>query len=100
VKPRSPDQLLGALADLLGFTVEALRGKSRQRPLVAARQEAMYVFREMTDLSYPAIGRIFGDRDHTTVMHAVDKITRMMKERAETFDRVSLLLRNLKTPAV
>ena len=98
VKPRSPEQLLGALAEMLGFSIEALRGKSRQRPLVAARQEAMFVFREMTDLSYPAIGRIFGDRDHTTVMHAVDKITRMMKERAETFDRVSLLLRNLKTP--
>ena len=99
VKPRTPEQLLGSLAELLGFSLEALRGKSRQRPLVAARQEAMYVFREMTDLSYPAIGRIFGDRDHTTVMHAVDKITRMMKERAETFDRVSSLLRTLKTSA-
>ena len=97
VKPRTPEQLLGNLAELLGFSLDALRGKSRQRPLVAARQEAMYVFREMTDLSYPAIGRIFGDRDHTTVMHAVEKITRMMKERAETFDRVSSLLRTLKT---
>ena len=54
------------IADILGFEVEALKGKSRQRPLVTARQIAMYVFRDLTDLSYPSIARMFGGRDHTT----------------------------------
>ena len=76
--------------------MEALRGKNRQRPLVTARQEAMYVFRELTDLSYPAIARLFGGRDHTTVIHAVDKVQRMMKERQQVFDRVTNLAQKLK----
>ena len=59
---------------MFGFTVEELCGKSRRRPLVTARQIGMYVFRELTDLSYPAIAREFGGRDHTTVIHAVEKI--------------------------
>jgi chromosomal replication initiator protein len=88
--------LLTEIAGMLGFGVDALRGKSRQRPLVMARQEAMYVFRELTDLSYPAIARLFGGRDHTTVIHAVDKITRLMAERSETYDRVTMLVKNLK----
>ena len=59
---------------MFGFTVEEICGKSRRRPLVTARQIGMYVFRELTDLSYPAIAREFGGRDHTTVIHAVEKI--------------------------
>jgi len=95
-KNRTDDELLAEIARFLGFTVEALRGKSRQRPLVSARQEAMYVFRELTDLSYPAIARLFGGRDHTTVIHAVDKITRLMVERNETYDQVTSLVKTLK----
>jgi len=95
-KQRTDQELLEEIARLLGFSVEALRGKSRQRPLVAARQEAMYVFRELTDLSYPAIARLFGGRDHTTVIHAVEKITRLMKERTQTFDQVTMLIKTLK----
>lgn len=95
-KHRTDQELLTEIAGLLGFAVDALRGKSRQRPLVMARQEAMYVFRELTDLSYPAIARLFGGRDHTTVIHAVDKITRLMAERSETYDRVTMLVKNLK----
>jgi chromosomal replication initiator protein len=56
----------------------------------------MYVFRELTDLSYPAIARLFGGRDHTTVIHAVDKVQRMMKERQQVFDRVTNLAQKLK----
>ena len=96
-KPRSDEQLLAEIAEYLGFEVEALRGKSRQRPLVAARQTAMYVFRELTDLSYPAIARLFGGRDHTTVIHAVDKTQRMMKERKQVFDQVTELVQKFKT---
>ena len=97
VKPRTDEQLLVEIAEHLGFEVEALRGKSRQRPLVQARQTAMYVFRELTDLSYPAIARLFGGRDHTTVIHAVDKTQRMMSERKQVYDQVTELVQNFKT---
>ncbi len=96
VKPRTDEELLNEIALILGFSVEALRGKSRQRPLVTARQTAMYVFRELTDLSYPAIARLFGGRDHTTVIHAVDKIQRLMKERKQIYDQVTDLVQRLK----
>ena len=49
----------------------------------------MYVFRELTDLSYPGIARIFGGRDHTTVIHAVEKIQRLMSERKQIYDQVT-----------
>ncbi len=97
VKTRSDEELLAEIAVILGFSVEALRSKSRQRPLVTARQTAMYVFRELTDLSYPSIARLFGGRDHTTVIHAVDKIQRLMKERKQIYDQVTDLVQRLKT---
>ena len=68
-------QIIEISARHFGFSVEELIGPSRRRPLVIARQIAMYLFRELTDFSYPAIGREFGDRDHTTVIHAVEKIS-------------------------
>ena len=97
VKPRTDEQLLVEIAEHLGFEVDALRGKSRQRPLVQARQTAMYVFRELTDLSYPAIASLFGGRDHTTVIHAVDKTQRMMSERKQVYDQVTELVQKFKT---
>ena len=96
VKPRTDEELLNEIAVILGYSVESLRGKSRQRPLVTARQTAMYVFRDLTDLSYPAIARLFGGRDHTTVIHAVDKIQRLMKERKAIYDQVTDLVQRLK----
>ena len=95
-KVRTDEELLAEMATKLGFPVDALRGKSRQRPLVTARQIAMYAFRELTDLSYPAIARLFGGRDHTTVIHAVDKIQRLMKERKQIYDQVTDLITGLK----
>ena len=95
-KSRTDEELLTEMAGYLGFSVEALKGKSRQRPLVAARQIAMYVFRDITDLSYPAIARLFGGRDHTTVIHAVDKTQRMMREHKATFDQVTDIITRIK----
>jgi chromosomal replication initiator protein len=96
-KHRTDEELLAEIAAILKFDVEALKGKSRQRPLVTARQIAMYVFRELTDLSYPAIARVFGGRDHTTVIHANEKIQRLMKERKQIYDQVTDLLQQLKS---
>ena len=95
-KARTDDELLAEMAIILGQSVEALRGKSRQRPLVTSRQIAMYVFRDLTDLSYPAIARLFGGRDHTTVIHAVEKIQRLMSERKQVYDQVTDLQQRLK----
>ncbi|MBA3287258.1 MAG: chromosomal replication initiator protein DnaA [Acidimicrobiia bacterium] len=96
-RARTDAELLDEIAGILGFEVTALQGKSRQRPLVTARQIAMYVFRELTELSYPGIARIFGGRDHTTVIHAVDKIQRLMSERKQIYDQVTDLLQRLKS---
>jgi chromosomal replication initiator protein len=95
-KPRTDAELLEEIAAILGFEVEALKGKSRQRPLVTARQIAMYVFREFTDLSYPSIARLFGGRDHTTVIHAVEKIAKQMGERQAIYEQVTDVLQKLK----
>jgi chromosomal replication initiator protein len=95
-KPRTDAELLAEIASILGFEIDALKGKSRQRPLVTARQIAMYVFRELTDLSYPSIARLFGGRDHTTVIHAVEKIQRQMGERKAIYEQVTDLLQRLK----
>jgi chromosomal replication initiator protein len=93
---RTGPELLNDIADMLGYSVESLKGKSRQRPLVTSRQIAMYIFRDVTDMSYPAIAREFGGRDHTTVIHAVDKIQRLMKERKQIYDQVTDVIQRLK----
>jgi chromosomal replication initiator protein len=64
--------------------------------LVNARQIAMYVIRELTDLSYPAIAREFGGRDHTTVIHAVEKIRNLMGERRQIYEQVTTLIDEIR----
>ncbi|MGH9079222.1 MAG: chromosomal replication initiator protein DnaA [Acidimicrobiales bacterium] len=93
----TPQVILDATSQTFGFTIDELCGPNRRRPLVTARQVSMYVFRELTDFSYPAIGREFGGRDHSTVMHAVDKITAMMKERQQIYNQVTDLLILIKS---
>lgn len=95
-RPLTPAVVLEATSAMFGFSVEELQGKSRQRPLVLARQIAMYVLRETTDLSFPSIAAAFGGRDHTTVMHAVDKISNLMAERREVYDQVSELITTVR----
>ncbi len=92
----SPAMILEKVSERYGFSVEEITGKSRRRPLVTARQVAMYVIRELTDLSYPAIAREFGGRDHTTVMHAVSKIEALMAERKAIFHQVQALVQELR----
>jgi chromosomal replication initiator protein len=93
----TPQRILEATAKMFGFSIEELCGTSRRRPLVAARQVGMYVFRELTDFSYPAIAREFGGRDHTTVIHAVEKISALMKERRQIYDQVTELTHMIKS---
>lgn len=97
-RPRviTPELILEETAKMFGWTVEELRSKSRRRPLVTARQIGMYVFRELTDYSYPKIAEEFGGRDHTTAMHACDKIRAQMAERRVVFEQVNELINRIK----
>ena len=92
----TPQVILEETAKMFGWTIEDLCGRSRRRPLVTARQIGMYVFRELTDYSYPQIAREFGGRDHTTVMHAVEKITGQIAERRAIYDQVCELINRIK----
>ena len=89
------ERIIGEAAEVFGVSVEALCGYSRTRPLVQARQSAMYVCRSLTEESLPAIGRAFGQRDHTTVLHAVRKIEQLMSERAAVYAKVVELTNRL-----
>ncbi|MFE4962432.1 chromosomal replication initiator protein DnaA [Streptomyces sp. NPDC056660] len=92
----SATAIMAATADYFGLTVEDLCGSSRGRQLVTARQIAMYLCRELTDLSLPKIGAQFGNRDHTTVMHADRKIRALMAERRSIYNQVTELTNRIK----
>jgi chromosomal replication initiator protein len=93
------DQIMGVTAEYFGVSVEDLRGSSRSRVLVNARQVAMYLCRELTDLSLPRIGQSFGGRDHTTVMHADRKIRQQMAERRSLYNQIAELTNRIKQQA-
>ena len=86
-------------ASYFGVSVDDLCGSSRSRVLVTARQIAMYLCRELTDLSLPKIGQAFGGRDHTTVMHADRKIRQLMAERRSLYNQVTDLTARIKSTA-
>ena len=86
--PTSVAMILEETAAYYGFSVEELCSTSRTRTLVNARQIAMYLTRELTDLSLPRIGKAFGGRDHSTVLHALGKITKLMRERPQTHQQL------------
>jgi chromosomal replication initiator protein len=86
-------------AGYFGVTMDDLTGASRSRVLVTARQIAMYLCRELTDLSLPKIGQQFGGRDHTTVMHADRKVRQLIAERRSLYNQVSDLTARIKSQA-
>jgi chromosomal replication initiator protein len=83
-------------ANYFGLTIDDLCGSSRSRVLVTGRQIAMYLCRELTDMSLPKIGQQFGGRDHTTVMHANRKIRELMAERRSIYNQVTELTNRIK----
>lgn len=86
-------------ARYFGVTIDELCDASRSRTLVNARQVAMYLCRELTDLSLPKIGQYFGGRDHTTVMHADRKIRQLLPERHSLYDQISELTQIVRRAA-
>ena len=95
-RPVSAEDILAATAAAYGFSADDLRSPSRRQPLVLSRQVAMYLCREQTDLSLPKIGVMFGGRDHTTVMHAIDKVKRLLLTDHQVFERVTALSQQLR----
>ncbi|GAA1863682.1 chromosomal replication initiator protein DnaA [Myceligenerans crystallogenes] len=92
----TPAVVIAQTAAYFGLPIEDLCGTSRSRVLVTARQIAMYLCRELTELSLPKIGQQFGGRDHTTVMHANKKIAGQMAERRSTYNQVTELTARIK----
>jgi chromosomal replication initiator protein len=88
--------IMGITAEYFAVSVDDLVGQSRSRALVHARQMAMYLCRELTDLSLPRIGEKFGGRDHTTVMHAERKIKTQMAEKLTTYNQIAELTSRIK----
>jgi len=92
----APVDIINHTADYFKLSVDDLYGSSRSQAVATARQIAMYLCREMTNLSLPKIGQLFGNRDHTTVMYANKKITELMKERRSIYNQVTELTSRIK----
>ena len=91
--------IMAVTAEYFGVSIDDLTGSSRTRVLVSARQIAMYLCRELTELSLPKIGQTFGGRDHTTVMHAERKIRSLMTERRNVYNQITELTGRIRTRA-
>jgi chromosomal replication initiator protein len=88
--------IMAVTAEYFAVTLDELCGPVKTKQIVAARQIAMYLCRELTDLTLPKIGQTFGGRDHTTVMHAAKKIRAEMAERRQTYNHVQELTARIR----
>ncbi|MBX3310560.1 MAG: chromosomal replication initiator protein DnaA [Cryobacterium sp.] len=92
----APVDIINHTADYFKLSIDDLYGSSRSQAIATARQIAMYLCRELTNLSLPKIGQLFGNRDHTTVMYANKKISELMKERRSIYNQVTELTSRIK----
>jgi chromosomal replication initiator protein len=90
------DMIVSAVADFTGISSTEIIGDKRSRAVVEARHLTMYLARELTDLSLPKIGERIGGRDHTTVLHAVEKITKLIQQDRSIYNRVQLVTTKIK----
>ena len=93
------DLIISVAAEYFDVTPDEICSPSRSRPLVNARQMAMYLCRELTDLSLPKIGERFGGRDHSTVIFAVNKVKQHMQERESWYEQVRELTTRIRQQA-
>lgn len=94
-----PALILQRTAEYYNLTADDLTSKSRSRPLTTARHVAMYLMRESTGLSLVKIGEVFGGRDHSTVLHGINKVEALMRERGSVYRQVQDLTRTIRTDA-
>jgi len=92
----TPMEIIAATSAYYKITQEEITGSGRQAAIALARQIAMHICRELTDLSLPKIGTHFGNRDHTTVMYATKKISAQMRERRYIYNQVSEIIQKIK----
>jgi chromosomal replication initiator protein len=92
----SIEKIQAIISERFGLSLEELCGDKRSQAIVYPRQVAMYLSRELTDSSLPKIGREFGGRDHTTVIHATSKITRLIREDRAVYNLVQELTARIK----
>lgn len=92
----TPKMIIEFTAKYFGIQAEEMMSPDRSRTVVGPRQVAMYLCRELTDLSLPKVGEAFGGRDHTTVMHAVKKIAKSMNEDSATYDSVTEITNDIR----
>ncbi|MBX3094606.1 MAG: chromosomal replication initiator protein DnaA [Cryobacterium sp.] len=92
----SPVDIINETAEYFKLSVDDLYGSSRSQAVATARHIAMYLCRELTSLALPKIGKLFGNRDHTTVMYANKKISELMKERRSIYNQVTELTSRIK----
>ncbi|KAA6436117.1 chromosomal replication initiator protein DnaA [Agrococcus sediminis] len=95
----SPSDIISHTAAYFRLSVDDLHGSSRSQTIALARQIAMYLCREMTSMSLPKIGQLFGNRDHTTVMYANKKIEKLMQERRSVYTQVTELTSRIRQRA-
>jgi chromosomal replication initiator protein len=88
--------IITATANYYKISPEDITGSGRQQAVALARQIAMHICRELTDMSLPKIGAHFGNRDHTTVMYATKKISAQMRERRYIYNQVSEIIQKIK----
>ncbi|ALC04494.1 Chromosomal replication initiator protein DnaA [Corynebacterium deserti GIMN1.010] len=89
--------IMEVTAEYFEISVDTLRGAGKTRAVAHARQLAMYLCRELTDMSLPRIGDVFGGKDHTTVMYADRKIRQEMTEKRDTYDEIQQLTQLIKS---
>ncbi|WP_371743651.1 chromosomal replication initiator protein DnaA [Herbiconiux sp. SALV-R1] len=92
----APVDIINHTAEYFRLSVDDLYGSSRSQAIATARQIAMYLCREMTSLSLPKIGQLFGGRDHTTVMYANNKIGKLMTEKRSIYNQVTEISNRIK----
>jgi chromosomal replication initiator protein len=95
-EPVRTDSIFAETAAYFGVSTDDLRSQNRSRPIVQARQIAMYLVRDLTDLSLPKIGEVFGGRDHTTVLHACQKVVRQLSEKRQVYHQIQDLTTRIR----
>ncbi len=96
-KPLTIAHIQNKVSDYFNISTSDICSKMRTKEVVYARQIAMYITREITNNSLPKIGEQFGNRDHTTVLHAWDKIKQLIKTDTETKTIITVLVDTIKS---
>jgi chromosomal replication initiator protein len=95
-KPITPADIMKVVAAHYGIKISDLKSKSNSRPIAYPRQVAMYMCKELTDLSYPEIGKLFNNKHHSTVMYSVEKIDQLMQDDQQVARTIEMLTKQFR----